>query len=201
METQRIANKTLLASGGIAKTAEFLNAGLSKTNVLDLKNSGYLSCIRHGYYQLASNMDIQEERILAKLLPEAVLCVESALFHYGYSDFTPRQWSVAVPRTVSRSKLKLEAVPLKFYYIPTELYPLGKTTTQFNDVTLAIYDRERTICDCFKYRTRLDSELFSKALNTYVADPKKNLSNLSQYAKAIGLSEKMNNIMEVLLNG
>ena len=44
---------------------------------------------------------------------------------------------------------------------------------------LAVYARERTVCDCFKYRTKLDNEMFNKALNAYAADKKKNLSNLS----------------------
>lgn len=34
----------------------------------------------------------------------------------------------------------------------------------FNGVELAVYDRERTICDCFKYRTKLDNEIFNKAM-------------------------------------
>lgn len=76
---------------------------------------------------------------------------------------------------------------------------MGKITDDFNGVALAVYDRERTICDCFKYRTKLDSETFSKAVNAYVTD--KNLANLSKYAKEMKLYEKVMNVMEVLLNG
>ena len=71
----------------------------------------------------------------------------------------------------------------------------------FNGVQLAVYDRERTICDCFKYRTKLDNEMFNKALNAYAADKKKNLSNLSSYAKKMRVYKKLMDVMEVLLNG
>ncbi len=64
-----------------------------------------------------------------------------------------------------------------------------------------MYDRERTICDCFKYRTKLDSETFNKAVNAYAADESKNLANLSKYAKEMKLYAKVMNLMEVLLNG
>ena len=47
---------------------------------------------------------------------------------------------------------------------------LGKTTASFDSVTLSIYDRERTICDCFKYRSQPDSEMFGKAINVNAAD-------------------------------
>lgn len=58
-----------------------------------------------------------------------------------------------------------------------------KISRDFNEVQLAVYDRERTICDCFKYRTKLNNEMFNKALNAYTVDKNKNLSNLSKYTK------------------
>jgi predicted transcriptional regulator of viral defense system len=64
-------------------------------------NVGYIEYIRHGYYQLVKKEDIKEEQIFASLLPEGVVCVESALSYYGYSDFAPRQCSIAVPRTLA----------------------------------------------------------------------------------------------------
>ncbi len=90
---------------------------------------------------------------------------------------------------------------MKIYYIQNSQFEIGKAESNFNGVKLAVYDRERTICDCFKYRTKLDNELFNKALNAYVADDKKNLGNLSKYAKEMRIYTKLMNIMEVLLNG
>ena len=139
--------------------------------------------------------------MLVTLIPQGIVCVESALFYYGYSDFAPRKWSVAVPRTISRTKLDVDALPLQTYFVQQDLYELGKATGDFHGVTLPVYDRERTICDCFKYRSRLDTELFSKALNAYANDPQKNLSNLSIYAKKLRVYKKVIELMEVLLNG
>lgn len=119
-------------------------------------------------------------------------------FCYGYSDFAPRKWSIAVPRTVSWAKLDVEALPLQTYYVQQDLYELGKTTGDFHGVMIPVYDRERTICDCFKYRSRLDKELFSKALNAYVSDPEKDLMKLSAYAKKLRVNKKLFELMEVL---
>ena len=164
-------------------------------------NAGYLDRVRHGYYQLAEKDTVSEEQLLATLIPKGIVCVESALFHYGYSDFVPRKWSIAVPRSMSRTKLDVDVLALQPYYVQSELYELGKTTDKFDGVILSIYDRERTICDCFKYRSRLDNEIFNKALNTYVKDKKKNLKNLSVYAKKLHVYKRVTELMEVLLNG
>ncbi|HIS48753.1 MAG TPA: abortive phage infection protein [Candidatus Scybalocola faecigallinarum] len=119
----------------------------------------------------------------------------------GYSDFSPREWSIAVPRTASRAVKNIEEFPMKAYYIQKDFFDIGKSTSNFNGIILPVYDRERTICDCFKYRTKLDNEIFNKAVNAYASDEKKNLANLSKYAKEMKLYTKVMNVMEVLLNG
>ena len=198
----RAAVKTVIdEKGGIAKSADFVAAGIRAVDVVSLCNAGYLDRVRHGYYQMAEQNVASEEQMLATLIPQGVVCVESALFYYGYSDFAPRKWSIAVPRSVSRAKLDVDALPVQTYFVQQDLYALGKTTGDFDGVTLPVYDRERTICDCFKYRSRLDNELFSKALNAYANDPQKNLNNLSAYAKKLRVYKKVIELMEVLLNG
>lgn len=201
MDKRELAKWVISTSGGIAKTASFIEAGLSKSDVCTLNNEGYLERIRHGYYQLTENIDISEERLLATLIPEGIVCMNSALFHYGYSDFAPRVWTIAVPRSISRPKLKIDAIPFKPYFIPKEYYRIGKTSSNFNGINLFVYDKERTICDCFKNRTKLDSEMFNRAIHAYVADEQKNLGVLSKYAKELGIFKRVNELMEVLLNG
>lgn len=201
MSKKTIAKTTIKNSKGIAKTAQLISAGLSKSDISNLCNSGYIVRVRHGYYSLAEANDTKEEQLIQTLLPEAIVCVESALFHYGYSDFAPRIWTLAVPRTMTKTKLNMDTILYKPYYIQNKLYELGRTFADFDGVKLPVYDRERTICDCFKYRTKLDNEIFNKAVNAYVADDNKNLSNLSKYAKEMKVYKKVIELMEVLLNG
>ncbi len=199
---QKVIAKTVLkGNGGIAKTADFVAAGIKKYDVAALCKEGFLERVRRGVYQLPGNDQITEEQLLRELLPQGIVCVESALFHYGYSDFAPRAWSVAVPRTASRAVGNIGEFQVRAYYIQKENFLIGKTIENFNGVMLPVYDRERTICDCFKYRTKLDSETFNKAVNAYAADENKNLANLSKYAKEMKLYTKVMNLMEVLLNG
>ena len=168
--------KTVIENnGGIAKTSDFAANGINKYEVAAFCKEGFIERIRRGFYQLPQSNSAAEEQLIHELLPQGIICVESALFHYRYSDFSPREWSIAVPRTATRAVK--------------------------NGVILPVYDRERTICDCFKYRTKLDNEIFNKAVNAYVADEKKNLANLSKYAKEMKLYTKVMNVMEVLLNG
>ena len=201
MDIQKQVKEVIINNGGIAKSADFVAAGIRAADVVNLCNAGILSRVRHGYYEITEKSEVSEEQLLATLIPKGIVCVESALFHYGYSDFAPRKWSIAVPRSMSRTKLNVDVLALQPYYVQAELYDLGKTIGNFNGVVLPVYDRERTICDCFKYRAKLDNEIFNKALNAYANDTEKNLSNLSAYAKKLRVYKKVTELMEVLLNG
>lgn len=201
MDKKTHAQKVILNRGGIAKTADFVLEGIKNYEVAALCKEGVIERIRRGFYQLPQSVVATDEQLIREILPQGIICVESALFHYGYSDFSPRTWSIAVPRTASRTVKRVQEISLKAYFIQKNILNLGKVMDNFNGVSLAVYDRERTLCDCFKYRTKLDNEIFNKAVNSYAADDNKNLANLSKYAKEMKLYTKVMNVMEVLLNG
>lgn len=201
MNKRELAQKVIIDKNGIAKTSDFVSAGIKNYEVAALCKEGIIERIRRGFYQLPQDVTVSDEQIIKKMLPQGIICVESALFHYGYSDFSPREWSVAVPRIASRTVKQVQKLPLKAYFIQKDFLNIGKTTADFNGVPLSVYDRERTLCDCFKYRRKLDHELFNKAVNAYAADSNKNLANLSRYAKEMRLYTRVMDVMEVLLNG
>lgn len=200
MNIYSLAKKTITESGGIARNVDFRKNGLSNSQITYLRNRGYLDRIRRGYYQLSSYQDSSDERIIATLFPDGILCMDTALFHYGYSDRTPLEWTIAFPRTITRTRLCVSSPRIKPYFISQEVFLLGKTEQIINDVNFAIYDRDRTICDCFKYQRKIDSEMFNKAILAYSKDVKKNIGNLIAYAKKMRVYRKMSEIMSVLIN-
>ena len=190
-------------AGGIARTADFNKAGYANHQVSYMCKIGLISRVRNGYYTmpLPQDDDANEEEVIARLYPDGIICMDSALFYYGYSDKTPLEWHLAFPRTVTRTRFDNVYPPVRWYMVKDDIFEMGKDIGAWGDTTLLIYNRERIICDCFKRRTELDSETFSKAVNAYAADDKKNLSRLSEYAKKLRVYGKVTEIMEVLLNG
>ena len=192
MKKLDIAKSVIKDNGGIAKTAQLNEVGIRNSEIVKMCESGELERIKHGYYQIADRMEISEEKMIATFFKEGIVCMESALFYYGYSDKTPLEWTIAVPRTITRTKIKIDNFAYKIYFVQNDKLTLGK---------LPVYDRERTVCDCFKYRFKMDNEIFNKAINAYVADEKKNLGNLSKYAREMKVYKRVAELMEVMLNG
>ena len=122
--------KTVIENnGGIAKTSDFAVNGINKYEVAAFCKEGVIERIRRGFYQLPQSKSITEEHLIRELLPQGIICVESALFQYGYSDFSPREWSIAVPRTASRVVKNIEEFPMKAYYIQKKFLDIGKSTS------------------------------------------------------------------------
>lgn len=79
------------------------------------------------------------------VLPKAhLVCLESMLFYYGYSDLTSHVWSVMVPCNILLNKLEIDAVELDIRFALKDLYDIGKTIEDFNVIQLIIYDRDET---------------------------------------------------------
>jgi len=192
--------KIIIDAGGVARTADFNASGFANYAVAEMCKQGLIVRVRSGYYSLPGE-DQQEEAAIAQLYPDGIICMDSALFHYGYSDKTPLEWHMAFKRTVTRSRFNTDYPPVRWYMVQDSIFELGSTESEWSGVILKIYDRERAICDCFKRRSQMDSEVFAKAVNAYAADDKKNLVNLSAYAKKLRVYKQVTTLMEVLLIG
>ena len=79
MNLQERAKEVIVDNNGIAKSADFVAAGIRAVDVVNLCNAGFLNRVRHGYYQLAEQSVSSEEQLLATLIPKGIVCVESAL--------------------------------------------------------------------------------------------------------------------------
>lgn len=62
---------------------------------------------------------------------------------------------------------------------------LGVFDGCIDGVSMKIYDRERTICDCMRNRNKMDVEVFNNAIQSYLKDTERNIANLASYARTL----------------
>ena len=184
---------------GIMRTKDIFEHKIYDRFLKKLIIEGYVEKIKYGYYQWQDDSAFSEATIIARLFPDAVLCMDSALQYYGYTDRTPAAWCLAVDKHSTKSRFKIDYPVVKPHYIPGEQLKLGVESVIIDDTELKIFNREHVICDCLRQENKMDSEIFNKAVQAYVKDPKKNIPRLMAYAKLLKTEKKVRKIMGVWL--
>lgn len=185
-------------NGGIVKKEEFAQLDVDYRKILEFVDNGSLVRIKNGYY--TDRIDrFTEEELIARLFPDARLCLESALYAYGYIRQKPYGWHLAVDKNTSKSRFKMDYPKVIPYYTEPEALELGSTTMEQNGLTFQIYNKERMICDCLKYEEKLEREVFKEGLQSYIRDTDKNISALMEYARARKVVGKVQSMIGVWL--
>ena len=184
--------------GGIVKKEQFAELGIDYRRILDFVQSGDLVRIKNGYY--TDRIDrFTEEELVARLFGDARLCMESALYAYGYISQKPYGWHLAVDKNTSKSRFKMDYPKIIPYYTEPEALELGSTEIMISGQQFQIYDRDRVICDCLKYESKLEREVFKEALQSYIRDSQKDISALMAYARARKVVGKVQSMIGVWL--
>ena len=184
--------------GGIVKKEQFTELGIDYRRILDFVQSGDLVRIKNGYY--TDRIDrFTEEELVARLFGDVRLCMESALYAYGYISQKPYGWHLAVDKNTSKSRFKMDYPKIIPYYTEPEALELGSTEIMISGQQFQIYDRDRVICDCLKYESKLEREVFKEALQSYIRDSQKDISALMAYARARKVVGKVQSMIGVWL--
>lgn len=198
MNNVDMVKKKFMKFGGILKTSELKDCGLSSRQIKKLLDEGIISRIKQGYYEL-SDFISKEEVVIARLFPQAVIYLESALFHYGYTDRIPSSWQIAVNKNCEKGQFVIDYPFITPFYIKGEFLELGMDTIDVEGVAVKIFDRDRTICDILRYEKKLEKEVFNKAVQSYVKDDKKNVRKLFYYAEVLNIKGKVQTYIGVWL--
>jgi len=184
---------------GIMRTFELKEAGYYYKKIQKLIEDGEIEQVRRGYYQYIKENSFSDIPIINSLFPDAVICMESALDYYEYTDRTPFAWHIAVDNKSTRTRFYIDYPIVKPHFIKKERYDLGIEEIMIDGVIVKIYDRERTICGILLHRNKIEAEVFNTAIQRYLKEPKKNIARLMKYAKILQVERKVKEVLGVWL--
>lgn len=158
-----------------------------------LVEKGLLKRIEHGIYA-SPDKNINEFWLMGEKYKNGIYSHNTALYFYKMTDRTPLQLDMTFP---SNNRVKNDL--LNVHYIKKEYHKLGLTKLELeNNITIQIYNVERTICDIIRDRNKIDLQIFNTALKEYMKRKDKNLILLSEYAKKFKIDKILAQYMEVL---
>ena len=168
---------------GIMRTSEALEAGIYRRTLYHMRDHGCLEQLGRGVYKLKekeplSNPDLV---IVVRKIPDAVICLISALDIHGLTDEIPHKVHIALSRT-NRTPV-MEYPPVHVYRYSDETLKAGIGVKQIDGISVKVFNPAKTITDCFKFRNQIGLDVAIEALKRGINERKATYRDILKYAK------------------
>ena len=185
--------------GGQLRMSEALACGITRYTLYTLKDRGVVEQITRGIYRLRELPPLGNPDLVTVSLrfPKAVICLVSALSWHDITTQIPHEVSVAVPKD-SRTP-SLDYPPIKAHKFSREAYEPGIEEHLLDGASVKIYNREKTLVDCFKFRNKLGMYVVLEALKLHKARNGLNLGELLKYARICRVEKVMRPYLEAII--
>lgn len=193
----RKARQAFKAHGGILRTTEALAAGIHPRTLYAMRDAGQIEALARGVYRLSdlpplANPDLAT---VAKRIPHGVICLISALAYHELTTQVPHEVHLALPRTARRPQVAFP--PLRVYHFSGQSLEAGVDTHTIDGVAVRIYNPEKTLADCFKYRSKIGMEVVLEAIRAYRRKQPR-LQRVLEYARICRVERLMRPYLEAL---
>lgn len=185
---------------GYAQTKEIIDRGIHTSYLYQLVEDGVISRIKRGLYHW-NDYDIDNDQELievSKIVPNGVICLLSALSYYEITTYNPWEYYIAIHRDHHKPKVP-EYPPISIFYFADKQYNTGIEELKIKGNKIKIYDLEKTICDCIRFRNKIGVDIVNEALKEYVHNRRSNINKLLNYASDTGVYSIIKKYLEVLI--
>ncbi len=185
--------------GGILRTAQALRAGIHPGTLYAMRDSGALDAVSRGVYRLANSPPLSNPDLVTvgTRVPGGVICLISALAFYELTTQIPHEVHVALPRGAEEPRL--DHPPIKTYRFTGEAFTEGVEAHELDGVSVRIYNPEKTLADCFKFRNQVGLDTVMEAVRFYRERRSIKVDDLMHYAGICRVKKIIRPYLEAIL--
>lgn len=195
-----MADQALAGLPPVFSYTEARGRGVSDRRLSTLRREGLVEMVGRGLYRRAdrpieADLDLLE---IAYRVPDATLCLLTALARHDLTDAIPASIDVALPRGRWRPRT---TAPVTWHSFATETFTVGREELDVTKgVRLGIYGPRRSLIDVFLLRYREGSEVAYEALRRWLRRPGSEPGQLLEMARSFPKAEPgLRSALEVLL--
>jgi len=184
--------------GGGLRMSEALRLGINRKTLYAMRDAGILDPVTRGRYRLASLDPLAHPDLVtvAARVPHGVLCLISALSFHELTTQVPHTIDVALER--GTRKPRLDYPPTRFFWFSGPAFKMGIETHRLDGVPVRVYDPEKTLADCFRYRNQLGMDVVLEGLRLWRARRRRKLDVLLNYARMRHVERAMRPYLEAM---
>lgn len=133
---------------------------------------------------------------VAKRVPSATICLESALEFHKLTRAKPTAVSIAMPPATR--KPNLDTVALRVHRVSGTALTAGREKHLIGGIPVHVYNPAKTVADCFKFRNQIGLDVALTALRTSLRRERATLRQIKHYAKICRVLRVMRPYLEAL---
>jgi len=185
--------------GGILRTKDALGAGIHPRTLYALRDEGTVECLSRGLYRLTDAPALANPDLVAvaKRVPEGVICLLSALSFYEITTQIPHEIYLAISRHAEAPRI--DYPPVRVFWFAGRAFSEGIETYRLDGIPVRIYNREKTLADCFKYRNKIGMDTVLEALRLCREQGRLDVEALMRYAEIRRVKDIMRPYLEATL--
>ncbi len=182
--------------GGMLRTSEALQQGIHRRTLYAMRDAGVLQRLERGLYRLAELPPLTAPDLVTvtRKLPKSVVCLISALSFHDITTQIPHAVHIAVKRGTEAPRLGYP--PTKVYWFSGEAFTAGVETHSIDAATVRVYNAEKTLADCFKYRHKIGMDTVLEALILYRDQQRPRTRELLRFARICRVEKIMRPYLE-----
>jgi len=198
VETAKKAEKIFRQHGGMLRTSQAIKLGIHPRTLYQLNNDNRLIQLSRGVYRLASLPEVLQPDlvVVASKLPNAVICLISALAFHEITTEIPHEVSIALPHGARTPRL--EPLPIRAFRFSAETLSAGVETHRLDGVDIKVFSPEKTVADCFKFRNQIGLDVALEALKLCLQRKRSQPKKLLEYARLCRVEKIMRPYLEAL---
>jgi predicted transcriptional regulator of viral defense system len=183
---------------GIVRPREIEALGIPREYLLRLYRQGKLSRTVRGIYTLpdAAVTERHSYAEVAKRVPEAVLCLLSALAFHEITTQSPASVWIALGKGARKPAILSPSIRVVRLTEPSLSEGVEKHTVE--GVPVRVYSVAKTVADCFKFRNKVGLDVAIEALKDSLSQKKATINDIYRYAKICRVSNVIRPYMEAL---
>jgi predicted transcriptional regulator of viral defense system len=183
---------------GMVRPRDIEGIGLSREYLVRLHRQGKLNRSGRGIYTVpdANVTERHSYAEVAKRVPEAVICLLSALaFHEITTQSPPSVW-IALRK--GARKPAISSPSLRIVRLSGPSLTEGIENHQVEGVPVRVYSAAKTVADCFKFRNKIGLDIAIEVLKDCLRQKKASINEVYRYAKICRVSNVIRPYMEAL---
>lgn len=186
-------------NAGILRTNEAINKGIHPVTLYSLRDSGLIVQISRGVYRLADMKQPGNPDLItvAMRIPNGVICLISALSIHDITTQIPHEVHIALPHGAEEPRL--DYPPVRTYRFTGMAFTEGIETHKLNNISVKVYNIEKTLADCFKFRNKIGLDTAIEALRLYRERRKPRVDDLLHFATICRVEKIMRPYLEAIL--